>query len=204
MRTTTFPAALLALALLSAPLLAGDAPAKSPGAKKLHEHHAQHGGQVGMWKDWHLEVLEPVPGEVQVWLTDAARDPVDSARVTGIAVVTPEGSKPTQVPLEKGGRSDGFFSARFAPLAGPHEVEVILDGLAEKVFMSFLFPVPGAGAPHEHGPGAAGGTQPASQPGSETQGATQPATQGATQPATQGATQPSTQGSTASQPGGPR
>ncbi|MES2644253.1 MAG: hypothetical protein V4850_32505 [Myxococcota bacterium] len=45
-----------------------------------HDHTSLHGGQVGMWGDYHLEYA-PIDGEHRVWVTDAKRVPV--AGVTG-------------------------------------------------------------------------------------------------------------------------
>lgn len=47
---------------------------------KEHDHASLHGGQVGMWGDYHLEYA-PSDGEHRVWVTDANR--VKVAGVTG-------------------------------------------------------------------------------------------------------------------------
>jgi hypothetical protein len=40
-----------------------------------HDHTSLHGGQVGMWGDFHLEYA-PADGEHRVWISDARRVPV--------------------------------------------------------------------------------------------------------------------------------
>lgn len=43
-----------------------------------HDHTSLHGGQVGMWGDYHLEYA-PKDGEHRVWISDAKRVPVTAA-----------------------------------------------------------------------------------------------------------------------------
>lgn len=43
-----------------------------------HDHTSLHGGQVGMWGDYHLEYA-PKDGEHRVWVSDAKRVPVSGA-----------------------------------------------------------------------------------------------------------------------------
>ena len=43
-----------------------------------HDHTALHGGQVGMWGDYHVEYVGK-DGEYQVWVTDATRNPITGA-----------------------------------------------------------------------------------------------------------------------------
>jgi hypothetical protein len=43
-----------------------------------HDHTSLHGGQVGMWGDYHVEYA-PKDASYRIWLTDAARNPVPGA-----------------------------------------------------------------------------------------------------------------------------
>ena len=85
-----------------------------------HDHVALHGGQVGMWGNYHLEYL-PKAGEYRVWVTDANRNPI-AGTVTG---TIKDGS--VTVPLVAG--EAGAMSAK-GEGAGtrPVTVEVTADG----------------------------------------------------------------------------
>jgi hypothetical protein len=87
-----------------------------------HDHVALHGGQVGMWGEYHLEYA-PKDGEYRVWVTDEHRNPV-AGTVTGSvkdgATVTPLGAGPDGALTGKG---DGAGTR-------PVTVDVTVDGKA--------------------------------------------------------------------------
>ncbi|MFN7971189.1 MAG: hypothetical protein U0166_02395 [Acidobacteriota bacterium] len=166
-----------------------EAGAKTKPAKKKHEHTAAHGGQLGMWKDWHLEVAIPEPGLYKVWLSDAYRQPIKLEGITGTLTVTPAGKPAAELTLTADPAGE-YLMAKSDAETGVVETEVRIKGLPEEIFMEFHFE--GVGAPPATPPPAmtASGSEPATQPS-----ATQPMT------ATQSATQPSaTQPMTATQP----
>ena len=118
-----------------------------PAAKEKHSHHSAHGGQVGMWKDWHLEVAETPEGEVRVWLTDEYRDPVPLEGVGGTVTVLVDDDPVEELPLTV---EDGVLLARGTAQTVQHETEVRITGLAEDVFMSFIFVPELPKDPHYH------------------------------------------------------
>ncbi|MEW6277845.1 MAG: hypothetical protein AB1758_04410 [Candidatus Eremiobacterota bacterium] len=85
--------------------------------EEFHAHTVNHGGQVAMWGDYHIEVGRDVSGEYRVWLSDAYRRPISARYYRG--TVTPEPSG-TAVPLE----ASLDASCAFARL--PREVRTIV------------------------------------------------------------------------------
>jgi hypothetical protein len=41
--------------------------------ESFHKHYVNHGGQVGMWQNYHVEVARDTAGEFRVWVSDAYR-----------------------------------------------------------------------------------------------------------------------------------
>lgn len=54
-------------------------------------HHVNHGGQVAMWGNYHLEMARDVAGEYRLWVADAYRRPISSAYYSGRIIPVPEG-----------------------------------------------------------------------------------------------------------------
>jgi hypothetical protein len=86
-----------------------------------HDHTALHGGQVGMWGNYHVEYLA-VGGEYRVWITDATRNAAPG--VTGATVK--EADRATALALDPNGAWIGKASD-----AGTHPatIEVTADGV---------------------------------------------------------------------------
>lgn len=87
----------------------------------FHDHTSLHGGQVGMWGHYHVE-LRAAEGRYRVWVTDAARGPV-SAVVTG-AIRDGEQS----LPLELDAPSGALQATAEGAGARPVTVELSIDG----------------------------------------------------------------------------
>ncbi|MDP2317191.1 MAG: hypothetical protein Q8P41_30170 [Pseudomonadota bacterium] len=115
---------------------------KSVGLQE-HDHTSLHGGQVGMWGDYHLEYA-PKDGEHRVWVTDAKR-----AQVTGVTGSLKDGD--TVVPLT--------FDPAAGVLSGKHDGAgtrpVMVDVKVGETSFSLGFnPAAGEAAPaggHDHG-----------------------------------------------------
>lgn len=41
--------------------------------ESFHKHYVSHGGQVGMWQNYHVEVARDEAGEFRLWLSDSYR-----------------------------------------------------------------------------------------------------------------------------------
>lgn len=84
--------------------LAGEAAAggmEHDHAEAAHmDHSPHHGGLVGMSGDLHLEIVSPQAGEYQVYLSDALRQPIDPAGVSGVLVLNPASDQPVELPLQ--------------------------------------------------------------------------------------------------------
>lgn len=39
--------------------------------ESFHKHSINHGGQVGMWREYHVEVARNLAGEFRVWVSDS-------------------------------------------------------------------------------------------------------------------------------------
>ncbi|MDP2309706.1 MAG: hypothetical protein Q8P18_27040 [Pseudomonadota bacterium] len=113
---------------------------KSVGLQE-HDHTSLHGGQVGMWGDYHLEYA-PQDDEHRVWVTDAKR-----AQVTGVSGSLKDGD--TVVPLTFD-PATGVLSGK---LEGAGTRPVMVDVKVGETSFSLGFN-PAAAAPtggHDHG-----------------------------------------------------
>ncbi|MDP2306595.1 MAG: hypothetical protein Q8P18_11290 [Pseudomonadota bacterium] len=111
-----------------------------------HDHTSLHGGQVGMWGDYHLEYA-PKDGEHRVWVTDAKR-----AQVTGVSGSLKDGD--TVVPLT----FDPAAGVLAGKNAGAGTRPVMVDVKVGETSFSLGFnPAAGEAAPasgHDHDHGA--------------------------------------------------
>jgi hypothetical protein len=102
-----------------------------------HDHTSLHGGQVGMWGNFHVEYLAH-DGEYRVWVTDATRN----ARKASGSVKAGDDVVPLTAP------ADDPSAPLFAKSAGagslPVAVEVTVDG------QTFSLPFQAEHATHEH------------------------------------------------------
>lgn len=105
----------------------------------FHDHVSLHGGQVGMWGHYHLELLAK-DDVYSVWITDASRAPV-TGQASGVIV---DGDQRLPLAMDKG---TGALSAR-AEAAGarPVTVEITLDG--QSISLPFQPGAPPAGDGH--------------------------------------------------------
>lgn len=151
---------------------AGEKSAKAATPKKHGEksHKAKHGGQLGMWKQWHVEVAIPAPGSYQVWLTDAYGKPLPLEGIGGTLTVTPADAGPKELPLVPDEKKQ-YLGATSDEVKGTLETEVQIAGLPEKVSMEFHWEKVGE---------AESSTATASAPSQEAAPSTQPSS--ATQP----------------------
>ncbi len=46
--------------------------------ESFHKHYVNHGGQVGMWQNYHVEVARNLAGEFRVWVSDSYRRPISA------------------------------------------------------------------------------------------------------------------------------
>lgn len=60
--------------------------------ESFHKHYVNHGGQVGMWQNYHVEVARNLAGEFRVWVSDSYRRPISAQFFEGTL---------NGVPLEK-------------------------------------------------------------------------------------------------------
>jgi hypothetical protein len=104
-------------------------------------HQAGHGGQVGMTMgaakggaDFHIEIVSDKPGQYQVYLSDANREPVSPEGYTGtLALVNPDGSEIASIPLHamaahlmaQGGPADVSQADVRITLEGPDLTDVL-------------------------------------------------------------------------------
>jgi hypothetical protein len=58
--------------------------------------YVNHGGQVAMWGNYHVEIARDVAGEYRLWVADAYRRPISSAFYSGRIIPVPEG-EPVQL-----------------------------------------------------------------------------------------------------------
>jgi len=108
-----------------------------------HDHTSLHGGQVGMWGDYHLEYA-PKDGEHRLWLSDANRVPVTTPTIGSLQ----DGG--TTVPLVFDAAT-GLLTGK-AEGAGIRSVMVDLK-VGETSFSLGFNAVEAASAPHDHGQG---------------------------------------------------
>lgn len=107
-----------------------------------HDHTSLHGGQVGMWGDYHLEYA-PAYGEHRVWVSDARRAPV----TTAVSGSLKDGE--TLVPLS----FDAATGLLSGPAAGAGTRPVMVDVKVGETSFSLGFNAtkPALPAAHEHG-----------------------------------------------------
>lgn len=111
-----FSQALLAAALLAAPLSAlaqhshkpGTAPHGHQAAGESHAHKSPHGGTVRTAGKYHLELVQQA-GEVHVYLLDANEKTLPLTRTTGTAMLLSTAGTTTNVKLTPSG--DHFVAA---------------------------------------------------------------------------------------------
>jgi len=104
-------------------------------ASTFHDHRPYHGGMVGMVGDRHLELAVVQSGkeaELQLFVTDAYRQPIPLAGLTASAQVN-DGAEMTLTPIA------GSFVGRIPQAKGPLDVHtaVRFPGEAEPVSMDF-------------------------------------------------------------------
>jgi hypothetical protein len=113
-----------------------------------HDHTSLHGGQVGMWRDFHLEYA-PRDGEHRVYVTDAKRLPVS----LGVSGSLKDGDATLPLTFDP---ATGMLSGK-APGAGSRKVLVEVK-VGDVAFSLGFQPVAGDPNPkphaHEHGDGA--------------------------------------------------
>jgi hypothetical protein len=112
-----------------------------------HDHTSLHGGQVGMWRDFHLEYA-PKDGEHRVYVTDAKRLPITGA----VSGSLKDGDATVPLVFDP---ATGMLSGK-APGAGSRKVLVDVK-VGETAFSLGFQPVAGTPAPHgehAHGDGA--------------------------------------------------
>lgn len=51
--------------------------------ESFHKHYVSHGGQVGMWQNYHVEVARDESGEFRVWVSDAYRRGISARYFSG-------------------------------------------------------------------------------------------------------------------------
>ena len=109
----------------------------------FHDHTALHGGQVGMWGHYHVELLAG-DGAYSVWVTDASRNPVTS----GLSGVVVDGAQRLALAADASG---GGFTAR-AEGAGSRPVTVEITVQDQQISLPFqAAPAAGDGhAGHKH------------------------------------------------------
>lgn len=109
----------------------------------FHDHTAQHGGQVGMWGHYHVELLAK-DDAYSVWVTDASRNPVTS----GLSGFVVDGAQRLALAADASG---GGFTAR-AEGAGSRPVTVEITVQDQQISLPFqAAPAAGDGhAGHKH------------------------------------------------------
>jgi hypothetical protein len=108
-------------------------------------HQTGHGGQVGMAKgaarggaDFHVEIVSDKPGQYQVYLSDANREPVSPEAYKGtLALVNPDGSEIASIPLHA--MTDHLIAQGGPTNVSQADVRITLEGpdLADGLEMEF-------------------------------------------------------------------
>ncbi len=101
---TTQPAALPAPTSTPASMTAS-----TPGEHMVHK--AQHGGQLGMSEELHIELVSEQPGEYKVYLSDPAGNPLPLEGVTlEVALIDPAGNELLVLPAQVAESGDYFIA----------------------------------------------------------------------------------------------
>jgi hypothetical protein len=104
-----------------------------PTSDPARQHQAQHGGQVALSGETHLEVSYPAPGEYRVFLSDTQRYPLAASEIEGAFLwVSPGETAEEKLPLQPSPAGD-FWSAQGKPVIKseiPLRVELSRKGAA--------------------------------------------------------------------------
>lgn len=117
----------------------GSTIAPSPTAHMAHE--SRYGGQLGMSKEMHIEIVSERPGEYKVYLFDLVGDPLPPAGIrVEVALINTAGDELQRFPAEVADNS-AYFIARGGPTdLTPIDVriKVFQAGNSEPVEMDFV------------------------------------------------------------------
>lgn len=107
-----------------------------PGERRPHDHTPQHGGQIGMVGELHLEVVD-TGTEVRVFFTDVCRLPLPPPEGGQLVLEGDSGAAP---PIERALRKgDGFLYAERGEVEIPFLATVKAQVGPHHTEMSFLF-----------------------------------------------------------------
>ncbi len=113
-------------------------------------HGAPHGGQLGMSKDLHIEIVSERPGEYKLYLYDPAGNPLPSeGTMADVALIDSTGKRLSVFPARLADRGEYFFAT-----GGPTDiiksdvrVTVALRGKNQPVEMDFTLQYQAGAAP---------------------------------------------------------
>jgi hypothetical protein len=82
-----------------------------PASDPARQHQAQHGGQVALSGETHVEVSYPAPGEYRVFLSDTQRNPLPIAEIEGAFLwVSPGETGEEKLPLQPSPAGDSWVA----------------------------------------------------------------------------------------------